>query len=188
MVPVYLYGDDVLCPPRFVAGIRDVPFLDLLVKEEAVVQVRLRVLYAPERPTHNIVAHIPGKEAGEVIVMAHADSVIRSQGANDNTASAIVAMMLAHAFAGERPGKSLTFVITGSEEYGLAGARHYVKTEDRGGDAPGDRVRDQLRLPHLRAQPLALDPRPGADGPGPPGPRGPGLGDGPHLRRVPLLA
>lgn len=127
VVPVYLYGDDVLCPPRFVAGIRDVPFLDLLVKDEAVVQVRLRVLYAPERPTHNIVARVPGREAGEVIVMAHADSVIRSEGANDNTASAIVAMMLAHAFSGERPGKSLTFIITGSEEYGLVGARHYVK-------------------------------------------------------------
>ena len=127
VVPVYLYGDEVLCPPRFVAGIRDVPFLDLLVKEEVVVQVRLRVVYAPERPTHNVVARIPGTGTGEVIVMAHADSVIRSQGANDNMASAIVAMMLAHAFAGERPGKSLTFVITGSEEYGLAGARHYVK-------------------------------------------------------------
>ncbi len=127
--PVYLYGDDVLCPPRFVAGIRDVPFLDMLVREEAVVQVRLRVVYAPERPTHNIIARIPGKEAGEVIVMAHADSVIRSEGANDNMASAIVAMMLAHAFAGAgaRPEKTLTFVITGSEEYGLAGARHYVK-------------------------------------------------------------
>ena len=125
--PVYLYGGDVLCPPRFVAGIRDVPFLDLLVKEEEVVQVRLRVVYAPERPTHNVVARIPGKEEGEVIVMAHADSVIRSEGANDNMASAIVAMMLAHAFAGERPGKTLTFVITGSEEYGLLGARHYVR-------------------------------------------------------------
>lgn len=125
--PVYLYGEDILCPPRFVAGIRDAPFLELLVKEEAVVQVRLRVVYAPERPTHNIVARIPGKEAGEVIVMAHADSVIRSQGANDNMASAIIAMMLAHAFAGARPEKGLTFVITGSEEYGLVGARHYVK-------------------------------------------------------------
>ena len=127
VAPVYLYGGDVLCPPRFVAGIRDVPFLDLLVKEEAVVQVRLRVVYAPERPTHNVVARIPGTRTGEVIVMAHADSVIRSEGANDNMASAIVAMMLAHAFAGEKPGKSLTFVITGSEEYGLVGARHYVR-------------------------------------------------------------
>ena len=128
--PVYLFGDAVLGPPRFVVGIRDVPFLDLLAQTGAVVQARLCVAHAPKCPTHNVVARIPGRRVDEVVVIAHADSVIRSQGANDNMASVIIAMMLAHEFAdglAERTDRTLTFVITGSEEYGLRGARHYVR-------------------------------------------------------------
>ncbi|HCL31849.1 MAG TPA: hypothetical protein DIC52_25910 [Candidatus Latescibacteria bacterium] len=65
--------------------------------------------------------------ADEVIVVAHADSVIRTEGANDNMASAIEAMMLAHIFAKSAPQSTLIFLVTGSEEYGLVGARHYVR-------------------------------------------------------------
>ncbi len=125
--PVYLYGDAVLSTPRFVVGIRDVPFLELLAETDAVVQARLRVVHSTDSPTHNIVARIPGQDRDEVIVMAHADSIIRTQGANDNMASAIIAMMLAHVFAEGKARKTLTFLITGSEEYGLVGARHYVR-------------------------------------------------------------
>jgi hypothetical protein len=125
--PAYLYGDEILAPPTFIVGIREVPFLDLLAETEAVTQVRLRVVYAPQRPIHNVVARIPGRRADEVVIIAHADSVIRTQGANDNMASAIVAMMLAHVFSATASEQSLTFLITGSEEYGLVGARHYVR-------------------------------------------------------------
>ena len=68
--------------------------------------------------------------------MAHADSVIRSEGANDNMASAIVAMMLAQAFAGERPGKSLTFIITGQRGVRPGRGPALRETEDRGGHPP----------------------------------------------------
>ena len=125
--PAYLYGDGILGPPTFIVGIRDVPFLDLLAETDAVTQVRLRVVYAPQRPIHNVVARIPGRSADEVVVIAHADSVIRTQGANDNMASAIIAMMLAHVYKDAVSEKTLTFLITGSEEYGLVGARHYVR-------------------------------------------------------------
>ena len=125
--PAYLVGDGVLGPPTFIVGIRDVPFLDLLAESNAVVQARLRVVYAPERPIHNVVARVPGQRADEVVVVAHIDSVIRTEGANDNMASAIIAMMLAHVFAETTPEKSVTFLLTGSEEYGLLGAKHYVR-------------------------------------------------------------
>jgi hypothetical protein len=125
--PSYLYGDAILGPPTFVVGIRDVPFLQMLAETDAIVQARLRVVHCTDCPTHNIVARIPGQAADEVIVMAHADSIIGTQGANDNMASAIVAMMLAHVFAKSTAQSTLTFLLTGSEEYGLVGARHYVR-------------------------------------------------------------
>ena len=125
--PVYLFGDAVLGPPRFIVGIRDVPFLELLAETEAVVQARLRVVHSTDCPTHNIVARIPGQTTDEVIVIAHADSIIRTEGANDNMVSAIIAMMLAHVCAEAKPRSTLTFLITGSEEYGLIGAKHYVR-------------------------------------------------------------
>ena len=125
--PEYLVGDDVLSLPRFVIGLTDVPFVDLLVKNKERVQVRLRVVYAPEVPTYNVVGTIPGESSEEILCMAHADSIILTEGANDNTATAIIALMLAHAFSGSRPRRSLTFLITGSEEYGCMGAQHYVR-------------------------------------------------------------
>ncbi len=133
--PEYLLGEDVLSLPRFVIGIRDVPFVDLLVKDEAQVQARLRVVYAPEVPTYNVVGTIPGESSDEILFMAHADSVILTEGANDNTATAIVILMLAHAFSGTQPKRTLTFLIPGSEEYGCLGARHYVKRREVEGTA-----------------------------------------------------
>ncbi len=125
--PAYLVGDAVLSLPRFTIGIRDVPFVELLVKDKAQVQVRLRVVYAPEVPTYNVVGTLPGKHRDEILFIAHADTVIQTEGANDNTATAIVMLMLAHALSGTKPEYTVTFLIPGSEEYGLMGARHYVK-------------------------------------------------------------
>lgn len=129
-LPEYLVGEDVLSLPRFVIGLRDVPFVELLVKDRAEVQVRLRVMYAPPVPTYNVVGTIPGESPEEIIIIAHADSVIMTEGANDNTATAIIITMLAHAFSGTRPRRTLTFLIPGSEEYGLLGAKHYVRRRE----------------------------------------------------------
>ncbi len=132
-LPEYLVGEDVLSLPRFVIGLRDVPFVDLLVKDRAKVQVRLRVVYAPPVPTYNVVGTIPGESPEEIIIVAHADSLIMTEGANDNTATAIIITMLAHAFSGTRPRRTLTFLIPGSEEYGLLGAKHYVRRRETEG-------------------------------------------------------
>ncbi len=145
--PVYLVGDDVLSPARFVIGIRDVPSVDLLVKDKSEVQVRCRVVYAPKIPTYNVVGRIEGESPEEILVIAHADSLIQTEGANDNTATAIITMMLAHALASTKPKRTLTFLITGSEEYGCIGARHYVRRRQAEGTA--DRVRFVLNSDSL---------------------------------------
>jgi len=133
--PEYLVGKDVLSLPRFIIGIQDVPFVELLVKEQAQVQVRLRVVHAPEIPTYNSVGTLPGKSRDEILLIAHADSVIMTQGANDNMATAIIALMLAQAFSGTPLDRTLTVLVTGSEEYGCMGARHYAKRREIEGTA-----------------------------------------------------
>ena len=135
VTPQYLVEDDVLGLPRFIIGIIDVPYVELLVKNQEQVQVRLRVVYAPQVPTYNVVGTIPGESHEEILCMAHADSIVLSEGANDNTATAIITLMLAHAFSGSQPRRTLTFLITGSEEYGCMGAHHYVKRRQAEGTA-----------------------------------------------------
>ena len=135
-VPEYLVGQDVLSLPRFVVGLRDVPLLELLANDEAQVQARLPVLYAPEVPTYNVVGTIPGTTCREILVLAHADSVIQTEGANDNMASVVVMLLLAHAMSGSVPEYSITFVATGSEEgAGYNGARHYARRREAEGTA-----------------------------------------------------
>jgi len=133
--PEYLLDDGILSLPRFIIGIRDVPLVDLLARGKEQVQVRLRVVYAPVVPTYNAVGTLPGKSTEEILVVAHADSLIQTEGANDNTATAIIHLMLAHAFSGMQPARRLTFLITGSEEYGCPGARHYVRRRQIEGTA-----------------------------------------------------
>lgn len=125
--PEYLVGDDVLSLPRFVIGIRDVPQVELLIADEAHVQVRLRVVYSPQVPTYNVVGTLPGESRDEILFIAHADSLYMTEGANDNTATAIILLMLAQALSGTMPHYTLTLLITGSEECGLFGARHYAR-------------------------------------------------------------
>ena len=96
----YLVGEEVLSLPRFVIGINEVPFVELLVAQRAEVQTRLRVVYAPELPTYNIVGTLPGETEDEILVVAHADSIIMTEGANDNMATVVITLMLARAFAG----------------------------------------------------------------------------------------
>jgi hypothetical protein len=134
-IPQYLLDHQMLSVPRFVLGIRDVPMADLLAQTQEQVQVRLRVVHAPRIPTYNAVGQLPGASPDEIVLVAHADTVIQSQGANDNTATAIIVAMLAHALGAAEQRCTLTFLITGSEEYGCCGARHYVRRRQAEGTA-----------------------------------------------------
>lgn len=103
---------------------------DSTTLEEAVragidVRIRANVRFTPDTPSSNIVGTIPGRKTDEILFLAHADTVYTSPGANDNTASVIVMLMLARAFADTRPEYTLRFVATGNEEYGMLGAKHY---------------------------------------------------------------
>lgn len=79
---------------------------------------------------HNVVADIPGTDAGGemVIVGAHIDSWDLSGGATDNGSGTVVAMEVLRALhaSGLRPKRTLRVVLFSGEEQGLLGSKAYV--------------------------------------------------------------
>ncbi len=93
--------------------------------------------YAPDAPTANVVAILPGRDpalAGEaVLVAAHLDHVGRQgpdllfPGANDNASGAAAVLALARAFTADGPARrTVVFALFAGEEQGLLGARFHA--------------------------------------------------------------
>jgi hypothetical protein len=113
-------------PPVFGIGKQDVPLIANAVRDKLPARYRAAVRYAPGAAGMNIVGRLPGKRSDEILVVAHADTVYGSPGGNDNTASVIVMLMMAHAAAaGPAFNHTLTFVASDAEEFGMLGAKSY---------------------------------------------------------------
>jgi hypothetical protein len=112
-------------PPSFGIGKQDVPLLEKAVIDKTPARLKARVRFIPDSSGANIVGRLPGKRPDEILIVAHADTVYCAPGGNDNTASVIVMLMLAHAAAGRAADHTLTFVATDAEEFGMLGAKHY---------------------------------------------------------------
>ncbi len=84
------------------------------------------------RQSQNVLMTIPGSDRAdeEILLGAHYDSVYFSTGAYDNAAGCVVLMELMRYFAANPPRRTLKFAFFGSEEQGLLGSWHYVKTQD----------------------------------------------------------
>ncbi len=113
--------------PTFNLGEDAVQTLDWGVLKSVPATGIAEVDFIPDVESNNVIGTIPGESTDEIVVYAHLDTVYNSPGANDNTASVIVMLMLAHALSGERPKKTLTFMATTGEEYGYLGTKHYAK-------------------------------------------------------------
>jgi hypothetical protein len=111
--------------PSFGVGKQDVPLLERAVKYKTPAMMKARVKYTRNAQGENIIGRLPGKRTDEILVVAHADTVYNAPGANDNTASVIVMLMMAHAAAGRGSDHTLTFVASDAEEFGMLGAKHY---------------------------------------------------------------
>ncbi len=131
--PYYTFGQEPKCPPVFTVGIQDQPLLEQAAADQTLVSMKADVEFIPDTETSNVVATIPGQSDEEMVLIAHLDTVYNTQGANDNTATVIVQMMLAHALAGTTPKKTITFLATTGEEYGKLGAINYVERRRREG-------------------------------------------------------
>jgi hypothetical protein len=127
-IPANAYRDGKMAQvPMFGVGKYDRPLLDRAVRDNSPVAAHSNVKITQNVPSWNAVGTLPGKSEKEIVVFAHADTVYSSPGANDNTASVIVMLMMAHELSKADHDYTLTFVATGSEEYGFQGAYAYAK-------------------------------------------------------------
>jgi Zn-dependent M28 family amino/carboxypeptidase len=86
------------------------------------------VVNAPEsRPQVNVIAELPGRNAGNVVMAgAHLDSVQASPGINDNGSGSSALLEIAQQVSKLKPQNTLRFAWWGAEESGLLGSRAYV--------------------------------------------------------------
>jgi hypothetical protein len=119
--------------PLFNLGRQDVETLDRAVREQLPVEARARVKWISGVRTSSVIGTLPGDSKDEIMVVAHADTKYNTPGANDNTASLITMLMLAHAVSGTRSRKTLSFLATAGEELSFLGARHYAQTRKNRG-------------------------------------------------------
>jgi hypothetical protein len=94
--------------------------------------VRVRVdAVSAQRSGRNVIAELPGGDAGGPVVMAgaHLDSVPDGPGVNDDGSGVAALLALAERIAaGERPRTTLRLGFWTAEELGLYGSRRYVQT------------------------------------------------------------
>jgi hypothetical protein len=109
--------------------------------------VRVRVdAVSARRAGRNVIADLPGRDAGGPVVMAgaHLDSVPDGPGVNDDGSGVAALLALAERFAnGERPRATLRLGFWTAEELGLYGSRRYVQTLS---DAEPRRLRSYVNL------------------------------------------
>jgi hypothetical protein len=91
-------------------------------------RVRLKVggRFLPGRRERNVIAELPGRGDGHVVVGAHYDSVWRGPGAIDNATGVEGVRRVAEALSGRELARGVRFVAFAAEEIKLAGSRYYV--------------------------------------------------------------
>lgn len=125
--PWWFYDRETGGLPTVCIGKPDVGLLESAVASGATVRMAYHAELIPNAVTRNIIGTLPGESADEIVYYAHFDTVYNAPGANDNTASVILVLMLAHAFSGTLPKKTLTFMTTTGEEYGYLGTKDLAR-------------------------------------------------------------
>jgi len=112
--------------PVFGLGKQDVPLLERSSQNKLKAFINAEVRTSKSKGI-NVIGQIPGKIKDEILIISHADTIFNTPGANDNTSSVIVMLMLAHAAAGRQNNHTITFVASDSEEYNFEGAYNYAE-------------------------------------------------------------
>ncbi|SEF61950.1 PA domain-containing protein [Thermomonospora echinospora] len=95
-------------------------------------------------------ATLPNPEGKAVIISAHYDSVPGSPGANDDGSGTVLCLELARVLRRLPTQQTVRIALWGSEEYGLIGARHYVKelTDEQAAQISGCFQNDMVATSH----------------------------------------
>jgi Zn-dependent M28 family amino/carboxypeptidase len=96
------------------------------------VRIVLSVVSRPARAV-NVIADLPGRTGGTVLLGAHLDSVANGPGINDNGSGSALVLEIARQARrlGVRPARGLRFAFWGAEELGLFGSSAYVQSLSR---------------------------------------------------------
>lgn len=132
-IPAHQDGQAPGAVPIFGIGRQDTPLLDRAAEAGTPVTAKVKSRFIPNTSSANVIGRLPGKTKDEILIVAHSDTVYCAPGANDNTASVIVMLMLAHAAAVMKPDLTLTFGAMEGEEIGYLGANHYGKRREADG-------------------------------------------------------
>ncbi|MBU0490656.1 MAG: M20/M25/M40 family metallo-hydrolase [Chloroflexi bacterium] len=83
-----------------------------------------------EATSHNVIGELRGTVFPDeiVVVGGHYDTSLGIQGASDNAGGTVLVMELARVFAARGSKRTLRFAAWGSEEMGLRGSVHHIKT------------------------------------------------------------
>ena len=90
------------------------------------VRVKIGGRFVPGRRERNVIADIPGRAAGHVIVSAHYDSVWRGPGAIDNATGVEGVRRVGEALTGRELEHGVRLIGFAAEEIKLTGSRYYV--------------------------------------------------------------
>ena len=90
-------------------------------------------VFGARRDRANIVAVRRGRRGGEVMLVAHHDTVPGSPGALDDAAGVAVVLEVARALGRRRDGATMRFVVFDGEEDGLLGSRAALRARRRAG-------------------------------------------------------
>jgi hypothetical protein len=130
IVTLHQGGDDA---PLFNIGRQDVELLNRAVRDKSTVRARAKAKWIPDVATSSVAGMLPGESEEEIMIVAHADTKYNTPGANDNTASLVTMLMLAHATPKSRPRRTVSFLATTGEELTFFGAKHYAETRKSAG-------------------------------------------------------
>ncbi|MDO8994237.1 M28 family peptidase [Daejeonella sp.] len=114
--------------PVFGLGKQDILLLDRFAKNKSQAWIKSEYKPVHKAPGINVIGRIQGKSKSEILIIAHLDTIFNTAGANDNAASVIVMLMLAHAASARQNNHTLTFLASDSEEYVFEGAYHYANS------------------------------------------------------------
>ncbi len=115
-------------------GKQDQKLLERVIREGTSVYVKYKAEITANKESCSIIGYLPGESEDEIVLIAHADTHSNTPGANDNTATLITLLMMAHYFSHIKHKYSLTLIASGGEEVGHLGSAHYVETRKRRGD------------------------------------------------------
>ena len=117
--------------PVIIIGKSDVSTIEDAISEKKMSRLIAKVSYIPNGEAQNVIGFYPGETRDEILIIAHLDTAYDSPGANDNTASLILMLMLAKSISGKKLKKSIRFIASNGGEYDFSGIKHYARLVEK---------------------------------------------------------